>query len=202
MLAGRQACNPSKVISTNRSYKENPMAHLTTGRCLCGHVAYAYDGPIGPVSYCHCSDCRRCTGSAFNIGVRFRLADFQITRGNPNGFTKAGERATSVQSAELRFSPLPPSIRTAFTSRRAHSTTSESWSPRSRTGFSPQFRGARLLPTSKVSTSDPTHGTPERPSRQTRPSPHRGTTTTPDESHSCEFEASRAGLSHPKCRRT
>ena len=67
------------------------MAHLTTGRCLCGHIAYAYDGPIGPASYCHCSDCRRCTGSAFNIGVRFRLADFRITRGNPKGFTKYGD---------------------------------------------------------------------------------------------------------------
>ena len=33
-----------------------------TGRCLCGAVAYAVDGPLRDVSYCHCSQCRRTSG--------------------------------------------------------------------------------------------------------------------------------------------
>jgi hypothetical protein len=33
-----------------------------TGRCLCGAVRYAVDGSLRPVSYCHCSQCRRSSG--------------------------------------------------------------------------------------------------------------------------------------------
>ncbi len=33
-----------------------------TGRCLCGAVRYAVQGPLRPVSYCHCSQCRRTSG--------------------------------------------------------------------------------------------------------------------------------------------
>lgn len=33
-----------------------------TGRCLCGAVRYAVNGPLRPVSYCHCSQCRRTSG--------------------------------------------------------------------------------------------------------------------------------------------
>ena len=33
-----------------------------TGRCLCGAVRYAVRGPLRPVSYCHCSQCRRTSG--------------------------------------------------------------------------------------------------------------------------------------------
>jgi hypothetical protein len=62
-----------------------------TGRCLCGHVTWRYDGEVGPASYCHCADCRRCTGSAFNVGVRLRRADFRVIAGTPRGFTKRGD---------------------------------------------------------------------------------------------------------------
>jgi len=41
-----------------------------SGRCLCGKVKFTYDGPVGEASYCHCEDCRRCTGSAFNVSVQ------------------------------------------------------------------------------------------------------------------------------------
>ena len=33
-----------------------------TGSCLCGAVRYAVAGPLRPVSYCHCSQCRRTSG--------------------------------------------------------------------------------------------------------------------------------------------
>jgi hypothetical protein len=66
------------------------MASTISGRCLCGGVTYEYSGSVGPANYCHCEDCRRCTGSAFNIGVRFNLAEFRVTSGTPEGFTKRG----------------------------------------------------------------------------------------------------------------
>jgi hypothetical protein len=67
------------------------MARPVRGRCLCGHIQYECDGPVGPATYCHCEDCRRCTGSAFNVGVRVEKAAFRIVSGMPRGFTKRGD---------------------------------------------------------------------------------------------------------------
>ena len=67
-----------------------------TTRCLCGYITYEYSGPVGPAGYCHCEDCRRCTGSAFNISVRLSLAEFRITSGNPKPFTKRGDSGNEL----------------------------------------------------------------------------------------------------------
>ena len=37
-----------------------------------------YSGVIGPANYCHCEDCRRANGSAFNIGVRVKGKHLQV----------------------------------------------------------------------------------------------------------------------------
>ena len=34
------------------------------GSCLCGDVKYKIEGPIKAFQYCHCSRCRKATGSA------------------------------------------------------------------------------------------------------------------------------------------
>jgi len=62
-----------------------------TGGCLCGAVRYELRGEAGPAGYCHCADCRRCTGSAFNISVRVEARDFRVVHGNPKGFTKTAD---------------------------------------------------------------------------------------------------------------
>lgn len=38
---------------------------METGQCLCGQVRFEFDGEPADASYCHCSLCRRLTGSAF-----------------------------------------------------------------------------------------------------------------------------------------
>ena len=38
---------------------------MLKGHCLCGGVRYEISGELGPVTYCHCSQCRRASGSAF-----------------------------------------------------------------------------------------------------------------------------------------
>ena len=50
------------------------------------------------MTYCHCDDCRRVTGSAFNVGVRVPASTFQLsgkTKGykstNDEGLTKSRE---------------------------------------------------------------------------------------------------------------
>lgn len=66
------------------------------GGCLCGRVRYEYSGEVGPATYCHCTDCRRCTGSAFSIGVRLLAAEFKIVAGSPKGHTKRGDRGNEL----------------------------------------------------------------------------------------------------------
>jgi hypothetical protein len=48
------------------------------GSCLCGGVRYEIDGELGAFGYCHCTSCRKASGSAHgaNVGVdkgRFHL---------------------------------------------------------------------------------------------------------------------------------
>jgi hypothetical protein len=46
--------------------------------CLCGGIKLSYSGKLGPANYCHCEDCRRANGSAFNIGVRVERKDLAV----------------------------------------------------------------------------------------------------------------------------
>jgi len=40
------------------------MSSKLTGVCLCGRVRFEVDGDFGPLFLCHCSRCRKDTGSA------------------------------------------------------------------------------------------------------------------------------------------
>jgi hypothetical protein len=53
--------------------------------CLCGGIQIEITGKVGPVVYCHCSRCRKASGSAFavNAGVRrkyWRLSGEELLR--------------------------------------------------------------------------------------------------------------------------
>jgi hypothetical protein len=72
------------------------MSPVMTGGCLCGGVRYEYSGEVGRAAYCHCSDCRKCTGSAFNISVRIQADRFRIVSGVPSGFTKTADSGNEL----------------------------------------------------------------------------------------------------------
>lgn len=55
--------------------------HEITGRCLCNRVSYAITGHLGIFQYCHCSRCRKFTGSAFAANLLVSPADFRWIRG-------------------------------------------------------------------------------------------------------------------------
>lgn len=40
-----------------------------TGTCLCGEVSYELTGNLGIFQYCHCSRCRKITGSAHAANI-------------------------------------------------------------------------------------------------------------------------------------
>jgi len=51
---------------------------MPTATCLCTRVKINLTGPIGPAVYCHCSQCRRASGSAFatNASIRAEYVEF------------------------------------------------------------------------------------------------------------------------------
>ena len=66
-----------------------------TGGCLCGAVRYTYDGEPGPVGICHCADCRKVTGSAFNAGMKLSADLFRVS-GKLGQFTKAADSGNEL----------------------------------------------------------------------------------------------------------
>lgn len=72
------------------------MNAVVSGRCLCGLVAYAYSGVVGPAGYCHCKDCRQCSGSAFGISVRLEADKFALSQGRVKGYTKRSDSGVAL----------------------------------------------------------------------------------------------------------
>ncbi|MFN0299743.1 MAG: GFA family protein [Burkholderiales bacterium] len=54
---------------------------MYTGGCLCGAVKYEVRGDLGPAFYCHCSRCRKASGSAFASNVIVATKDFFLVQG-------------------------------------------------------------------------------------------------------------------------
>jgi len=54
---------------------------MLTGGCLCGGVRFEIDGALGPVIHCHCSQCRRATGTAFATNASVRASAFRLRAG-------------------------------------------------------------------------------------------------------------------------
>ena len=51
------------------------------GKCLCGQIKFEISGPFPGIYQCHCSLCRRATGSASNAALIVRRENFLWTRG-------------------------------------------------------------------------------------------------------------------------
>lgn len=54
---------------------------MYTGQCLCGDVQFEYDGSLGPLSLCHCRQCRRAHGSAFSASAPVQKVRFRFVNG-------------------------------------------------------------------------------------------------------------------------
>ncbi|MEQ8859072.1 MAG: GFA family protein [Pseudomonadales bacterium] len=63
------------------------MAH--TGQCLCGAVAYEFDGDPAMTGVCHCKNCQRQAGSAFSTLAGVPKATFRFTKGEPKLYRDA-----------------------------------------------------------------------------------------------------------------
>ena len=52
-----------------------------TGRCLCGRVQFEVDLPLVSAGYCHCTRCRRRTGSAASVSALVAPGTLRVVAG-------------------------------------------------------------------------------------------------------------------------
>ena len=76
------------------------------GSCLCGGIRFEFTKPAGPFELCHCTRCRKVTGSAFFSGLHVLIEDFRLVEGH--------ELITTYEAPILRE---PPNYRVSFCSR-------------------------------------------------------------------------------------
>jgi hypothetical protein len=79
---------------------------MIRGTCLCGGVQFEIERVVGPFELCHCSRCRKATGSAFAAGLGVRTDDFRMLAG-----------ADLVRTYEAPVRERPPGFRNSFCSR-------------------------------------------------------------------------------------
>ncbi len=88
---------------------------MISGRCLCGQVEYEIEGKISPIWLCHCSKCRRITGSAFHASAICSADRFRWCKGEdsireyedtPNYVTRFCSRCGSPVPQQLRGTDL------------------------------------------------------------------------------------------------
>jgi len=54
---------------------------MLTGGCLCGGVRFQINEALGPIVCCHCSVCRRISGTAFASNASVQSESFHISSG-------------------------------------------------------------------------------------------------------------------------
>lgn len=79
---------------------------MIAGSCLCGGVRFEIKRAVGPFELCHCSRCRKASGSAYAPMVGVMAEDFRLLSGK--------ELIRSYEAPILRN---PPAYRVSFCSR-------------------------------------------------------------------------------------
>jgi hypothetical protein len=89
------------------------------GSCLCGEVRYEIDGPLGKMTHCHCSMCRKHHGTPFATMVSAHISSFRwiageqsvvLYRSSPYGkrsFCRTCGSVTPLVDAEMGIALCP-----------------------------------------------------------------------------------------------
>ena len=79
------------------------------GSCLCGAVRFSAQGPLRPVSYCHCSQCRRQSGH-YLVAVNIRRSALEIQGEDRVAWYRSSDKVErgfcSVCGSSLFWKPL------------------------------------------------------------------------------------------------
>jgi len=61
------------------------------GSCLCGAVSYEWRNDPKEVTYCHCNDCKKATGSAYGLSIEADLETLNILSGHLKEYKKTSD---------------------------------------------------------------------------------------------------------------
>jgi hypothetical protein len=78
-----------------------------TGSCLCGARRYEVDGDIGGVWVCHCSLCRKASGSSGNSILIVPREQFRWIEGEDHGVTFELRPTYTITRCKTCGTPLP-----------------------------------------------------------------------------------------------
>jgi len=67
---------------------------MASTTCLCGEIEFQVTGLFGEVRYCHCSQCRKVTGTAFSANAKVERCHWRIIKGD--GFITEYEQAPGI----------------------------------------------------------------------------------------------------------
>ena len=79
---------------------------MIRGQCPCGGVQFEIDRAVGPFELCHCSRCRKVSGSAFMAGIGVRTGEFRFVCGQE-----------LIRRDEAPIVEAPPAYRVSFSGR-------------------------------------------------------------------------------------
>jgi hypothetical protein len=80
---------------------QDPAPTTLAGKCYCGTVHYAVVDDFRYALNCHCSNCRRATGSAFKPFTGIEREKLALTRGT-DGLLIHGDRPETAHDAHCR----------------------------------------------------------------------------------------------------
>jgi hypothetical protein len=78
---------------------ESTAVRTLTGKCLCGAVHYAVPNQFIYALNCHCSNCRRTTGSAFKPFAGIEREKFRVTQGDTKLLVFGDDRSHDAHCA-------------------------------------------------------------------------------------------------------
>ena len=67
-----------------------------SGGCQCGNLRYEITGEPGKLYACHCLECRKLTASAFSMSLMVRVADFRVTSGTPQIWSRPADSGNTL----------------------------------------------------------------------------------------------------------
>jgi hypothetical protein len=90
---------------------------VLSGSCLCGSVAYRVRAPFKQFAHCHCSRCRKATGTGYATNLYVDAANFSWLRGEGLATRYDLPSATSFATTFCRNcgAPLPHHTRSRRT---------------------------------------------------------------------------------------
>ncbi|PLN83652.1 Mss4-like protein [Aspergillus taichungensis] len=76
---------------------------VLTGSCLCSNIQYRIDlpdsEPIPKIALCHCTSCKRATGSSFSSNILVPTPTLAYTRGSPKIYDCPSDRGPPLRLA-------------------------------------------------------------------------------------------------------